>query len=78
MRKQIVMLIGGVVILMISALVIYVDTGSFAVVVDVLRFEQFRRVGISVPFGYLFILLGLVGIVKNFLKKTVSQEGKGS
>ena len=72
MKKPILFLSGGFVIVIISILAIYIDSGSYDDVIDVLRLEKFRRVGISVPFGYLFIFLGVVGIAKNLLLKLKS------
>ena len=55
-----ILLFGGALIVIISVIAVYIDTGSLGDVVDVLLLKKFKRVGISIPFGYFFIILGLI------------------
>jgi len=60
MKNPILLLIGGTITVIISAIAIYIDTGSSIDVIEVLLLKKVMRVGISIPFGYFFIIFGAI------------------
>ena len=62
--KQIIFIfIGGVLIVVASALAVYVDTSSTVEVIDVLLMRKIKSVGLSTIFGYLLIVVSVIRLL---------------
>ena len=74
MRKPVLILCGGLLIVIVSAVLVFLETRSYGEVIDVLSLSKIRRVGISIPFGYFFMVVGVLGILRKFITYKVSRD----